>query len=119
MQAQWSGSTILCRLDTGADRTRFYEPFYRRFHVRIDSTARRGTRRIGGAGGISELPVRTLRSIRLSLGDTAAALDSVDVIPQSIAPASENYLDCNIGKDVLNEFSQYVLDFRDMAFLLR
>jgi hypothetical protein len=119
VRVRWSGSTLLCRLDTGAGTTRFYEPFYRRFQTRIDSTARRGTRRIGGAGGISEIPVRVLPSTRLSLGDTVATLDSVDVIPQSIAPTSENYLDCNIGKDILQQFSRYVLDFRDMTFLLR
>jgi hypothetical protein len=32
---------------------------------------------------------------------------------------ADNYLDCNIGRDVLGAFPSYVLNFRDMAFLLR
>jgi hypothetical protein len=75
---------------------------------------------MGSAGGIREMEVRILPSIRLSLGDTVATLDSVRVLPQSIpANASGNYLDCNIGRDVLDAFSRYVLNFRDMAFVLR
>ena len=111
---------LLCRLDTGAGMTEFYEPFYRRFQMWIDTTARRATRRMGSAGGIREMEVRILPSIRLSLADTVATLDSVRVLPRSIAVnSSSNYLDCNIGRDVLDAFSRYVLNFRDMAFLLR
>ena len=111
---------LLCRLDTGAGTTELYEPFYRRFQTWIDTAARRATRRMGSAGGIREKEVRILPSIRLSLGDTVATLDSVRVLPQSIsANASGNYLDCNIGRDVLDAFSRYVLNFRDMAFVLR
>ena len=33
--------------------------------------------------------------------------------------STENYLDCNIGHDVLDQFSRTIVDFRDMAFLLR
>jgi hypothetical protein len=111
---------LLCRLDTGAGKTDFYEPFYRRFQMWIDTTARRATRRMGSAGGIREMEVRVLPSIRLSLGDTVATLDSVPVLPHSIvANATENYLDCNIGRDVLGAFPRYVLNFRDMAFVLR
>ena len=111
---------LLCRLDTGAGTTEFYEPFYRRFQTWIDTTARHATRRMGSAGGIGEMEVRILPFIRLSLGDTVATLDSVPVLSQSIvANAADNYLGCNIGRDVLNAFSGYVLNFRDMAFVLR
>jgi hypothetical protein len=75
---------------------------------------------MGSVGGIREMKVRVLPSIRLSLGDTVARLDSLPVLLHSIvATASENYLDCNIGRDVLDAFSQYVLNFRDMAFVLQ
>ena len=120
VRVQWSGASLLCRMDTGAGTTTFYDPFYRRFRMQLDSTARLTMRRSGGAGGIREMPVRVLPAVCLSLGDTVAVLDSVDVLLQSIVPvASENYLDCNIGHDVLDKFSRYVLNFRDMAFLLR
>lgn len=120
VRVRWRNAPLLCRLDTGAGTTNFYEPFYRRFQMGIDSTTQRAIRRIGGAGGIQEMPVRVLSPVRLALGDTVATLDSADVVLRSIVPAaSENYLDCNIGRDILNTFSRYVLNFRDMAFLLR
>ena len=106
----------LCRLDTGAGTTGIYEPFYRRSpHVDryysatcLSSDGQR--RRHPGDGGPRPA------SIRLSPGDTVKTLDSVPVLPHSIvANASENYLDCNIGRDVLGAFPRYVLNFRDMA----
>ena len=115
----WNGSLLLCRLDTGADRTQFYEPFYRRFRTQVDEAAPLTTRRTGGAGGIRELPVRVMPDVRLALGDTVAVVDSIEVLVQSIVrDSAENYLDCNIGHDVLDAFPHYVLNFRDMAFLL-
>jgi hypothetical protein len=119
-RAVWEGAPLLCRLDTGAGRTQLYEPFFRRFRARVDSAAQRATRRVGGAGGTRDLSVRVLPNVRLHVGDTVAVLDSVDVLEQSIVRAEpENYLDCNLGHDVLDAFSGYILNFRDMAFLLR
>jgi hypothetical protein len=82
-RARWGDVQLLCMLDTGAGTTRLYEPFYRRFRERIDAAAKLTTRRMGGAGGVRELPVRVLPNVTLALGDS------------------------------------YVLNFRDMAFLLR
>jgi predicted aspartyl protease len=116
----WGNVPLLCRLDTGASRTQLYEPFYRRARAHVNAVARPTTRRMGGAGGERELAVRVLPDVRLAVGDTVATLDSADVLPQSIVrDASENYLDCNLGHDVLDAFRSYVLNFRDMAFVLR
>lgn len=118
--ARWGDERLLCRLDTGADNTQLYEPFYRRFWERLDATADLTIRRMGGAGGVRELPVRVLPRVELTLGDTVAVVDSVDVLTQSIVRSEvENYLDCNVGRDVLESFASYVLNLRDMAFLLR
>lgn len=119
-RAGWEGAPLLCRLDTGAGRTQFYEPFYRRFRARLDETTSPATRRTGGAGGVRELSVRVLLQVRLALGETIATLDSADIFTQSIVrDATQNYLDCNVGHDVLDAFPHYTINFRDMAFLLR
>lgn len=120
VRVHWSDAPLLCRLDTGADRTEFYEPFYRRYRRWIDRVARPATRHMGGAGGVSAVPVRVIPTMRLALGDTVAVLDSVDVLPNSIVRTpDENFLDCNIGHDVFDQFAHYVLNFHDMAFLLQ
>lgn len=119
-QVGWNGDTLVCSLDTGADGTEFYERFYRANRPLIDSTSTPSVRRFGGAGGIQTTPVRVLRHVRLALGDTIATLDSASVLTHRIARnASEDYRDCNLGHDVFDSFGEYVIDFRDMAFVLR
>lgn len=117
---QWEGRPLLCRLDTGAGHTQVYERFYRRFREAIDAASDTGTRQFGGAGGIVKTPVRIARDARLVAGDTAATLKALDVLIHSIArDESEDYLDCNLGHDVFDQFDEMIVNFRDMAWLLR
>jgi Aspartyl protease len=119
-RASWDGDTLLCRVDTGADATQLYEPFYRRRRVRIDGLSQARTVRFGGAGGIREIPARRVRSVSLAVGDTTVGLDAVDVLTRSVVSNERaNYLDCNLGHDVFDRFSAFVVSFRHMAFLLQ
>jgi len=117
---RWEGETLLCRLDTGAGQTQFYEPFYRRFRAQVDASSVSLVRKKGGAGGVQETPVRVLADMRLALGDTVVVSRQLDVVLQPLVPnAEDNYLDCNIGRDLLGAYSELVLNFREMAFILR
>jgi hypothetical protein len=117
---QWQRRPLLCRLDTGAGRTQVYEPFYRRYRAAIDSGSDTATRTMGSAGGVQPTPVRVVPNARLAVGDTAATLPTLDVLVNSIArDESSNYLDCNLGHDVFDQFGETIVNFRDMAFLLR
>jgi len=116
---RWQGSKLLCRLDTGAGHTQMYERFYGKFRTAIDAGSTSAMRNVGGAGGIRETPVRVLKKPRFLVGDTSIVMDSVDVLPNSIvSDPADNYLDCNIGHDILDSFSGFILNFRDMAFVL-
>lgn len=118
--AHWEGRPMLCRLDTGAGRTQVYEPFYSRFRAALDAVSDTATRKMGGAGGIVLTPVRVVPNARLVTGDTVATLKTVDVLVNSIArDETENYLDCNLGHDVFDQFDEMIVNFRDMAYLLR
>jgi hypothetical protein len=116
----WEGEALICQLDTGADDTVFYEPFLRRFRSVLEESGTQTTRRITGVGGGRELPVLELPRMVLRAGDTTATIHSVDVITTRITRTEgQNYLDCNIGRDVLDQFTEYIINFRDMSFLLR
>lgn len=111
---------LLCRLDTGAQRTQLYDRFYRRFLDLLDSTTSPETRKTGGVGGVRELTVRVLRRVHFVLGDTTIVLDSADVLTRPIArDGSADYLDCNLGHDVLDAFAGYIINLRAMEFVLR
>jgi len=117
---QWEGERLLCRLDTGAGSSQLYEPAYRRLADRIDARSRAATRRMGGVGGVRPLPARVLGVTSFEACDAAVTLDSLDVLVQSIAPnEDENVLDGNLGHDIFDRFDSLIIDFRDMAVLLR
>jgi len=119
-QVKWRASTLVCSLDTGADETEFYSRFYDAHRRFIDSVSRPSVRKFGGAGGIQTTPIRVVPWLTFALGDTTARLDSAAVLTRSIArDARDNYRDCNVGHDVFDAFSSLILNFRDMAFVLR
>lgn len=116
----WRGDTLVCKLDSGADRTQFYEPFLRRHRAQVERTGRLGSIKFAGAGGTQKYPAYWLRDVRLAVGDTSIVIDSTSVLTRSIVQHEEDdYADCNLGHDVLDALHGYVIDFRDMAFLLR
>ena len=117
---KWEGRPLLCRLDTGAGSSEVYDRFYRKYRPLIDSTTTTAQRRIGGAGGIQLLPVRVAPRAQLAVGDTTVTLTSLDVVTISLVrDEKENYLDCNLGHDVFDQFAELVVNFRDMAVLLQ
>jgi hypothetical protein len=64
--------------------------------------------------------VRVLADMRHALGDTVVVAKQLDVVLQPLSQhVEENYLDCNIGRDLLGPYSELVLNFREMVFILR
>jgi hypothetical protein len=117
---EWRGDTLVCRLDTGANKTDIYEPFYRRYRGWVDSAGRADSTTSGGVGGLRTLPVRALTDLVIGVGDTIHRLAEVPVITRSItAREADNYLYCNLGHDVFDAFAEYVINFREMSFVLR
>lgn len=115
---RYNREDLLCRLDTGAGDTVFYEPFYRRFQDRVRSRGKAVTAKVGGVGGFQEIPAYRLHTMVLNLAAAGVTLEQVDVYTQSIRPPEENYLFCNVGLDALVKFRAYSINFRDMALIL-
>jgi len=111
------GDTLACHLDTGSGTTVLLEPYYRQRRDRIDAAGRRDTATMGGAGGIRRLPVVRLPVGWLEVAGARARLDTVKVYTRLLRPGSRD--ECLLGRDVLGQFGEYVLDFRDMALVLR
>jgi hypothetical protein len=119
-RVEWNGAPQLCRVDTGASHTEFYEPFYRANATVVRRDGLADSTRTGGVGGIRTLPVRVLRDMRLGVGDTSVVLPRAVVHVQSLVRnPDDNYLFCNLGHDVFDAFAEYVFNFTEMTFLLR
>jgi len=120
VRVRWEGEELVCGLDTGANRTAFYERFYRDRRARIDSAGIPDTARVGGAGGVREIPVRRLEDVTLAIGRESVTLPTVDVYLRDLRRGpGEDARDCNVGQDVLRRFGGYALNFRSMSFVLR
>lgn len=77
-------------------------------------------RKRGGAEGVQDTPVLVLADMRYAPGDTVVIAKQLDVVLQPLVPnVEENYLDCNLGRDLLGTYAEIVLSFREMAFILR
>lgn len=109
--------TLACHLDTGSGITVLFEPFYRSHRKWADSVGRPDTVRVGGAGGIRRLPVVRIPATSLEVAGSAARVDSLDIYTSVLRPGSRD--ECLVGRDVLGQFGEYVLDFTDMALVLR
>ena len=118
VQIRYGKQDLLCRLDTGARRTVFYEPFFRRFQKRVESSGHSITAKAAGVGGMQEIPAFRLPKIALTVASAGVTLRRVEVYTQAIRPPGENYLDCNLGLDAFARFRSYTLSFREMAMVL-
>ena len=119
VQVRYGKDDLLCRLDTGANRTVFYEPFFRQYQERIESAGHRITAKAGGVGGIQEIPAYRLPKMALTIAAAGVNLRRVEVYTQSIRDLEENYLHCNVGLDAFARFQSYTINFRDMALVLK
>ena len=118
VQVRYGRDELVCRLDTGANKTVFYEPFYRRYRERLDSFGKRVTVTTGGVGGFQDLPALQIPRLSMTLAAAGTDLREVDIYTSPIREPEDNYLFCNVGLDALQGFSAYVINFRDMALVL-
>lgn len=109
---------LVCRLDTGASETVFYEPFYQKYRSRVEETGAKSSHLTAGAGGVRVIPAFTMPQIAIEAGGQVLTICDRPVYTESIADEKDNYLFCNLGFDVLSRLPEYTIDFRSMSFRL-
>jgi len=116
----FQGEDLVCRLDTGADNTVFYESFYNRHPELFTDPTRRHLLKLGGVSGARDIPAYKLPSLEIELAGRTVHLTGPDVIQESIARNPEdNYLACNVGLDALREFGSYTIDLKALRLDLQ
>jgi hypothetical protein len=110
--------SLIAMLDSGANKTLFYEPFFRRYRSSIEAMGQPDTVTAGGAGGLRKIPAYLFPNVSIFLGDTLVTIERAHVLTEAIRSPDGNYLFCNIGQDVLYSFEGYSINFRSMSFVL-
>ena len=115
-QVSVGGHRLLCRLDTGADHTVFYEPYYELYKSDVDKTGTAEVARTGGAGGIRTFKSYVLPEVSITLAGKRISLSRVTVYTESVIP--QDYLMCNLGQDALKSFKSYTINLQSMSLTL-
>jgi predicted aspartyl protease len=118
LRVHFEGEPLVCRFDTGAGETTFYEPFFRRRRGWVQERGAEQLAKTGGVGGMREIHAYLLPRLVLEVAGERISLSDVDVYTESIVEEDENYLDCNVGQDLLEPFSSYTINFRHMSLVL-
>ena len=114
-RVSYRGHDLICRLDTGAERSVFYEPFYR---LLGDVPSRRRSLRIGGATGMLAFDTRDVGPLDISIAGRKITLAHAAVLTAPISGASNAGLACGIGRDALRGLSYYAVDLKRMTLML-
>jgi hypothetical protein len=114
---QYGSDSLICRLDTGAEATDFFEPFYQRYRSSIEALGKLQISKPTGAGGSQEVSAYVLPRMSLRVAGAEVDLEDVTIYTETIGKDRE-HLFCNLGLDVLDQFGGYTINFRDMALVI-
>lgn len=117
LRVSYRGQDMLCRLDTGAERSIFYEPFYRRFRDTIAPTGNRPVR-IGGATGTRSFDTRDAGPLDIAIAGRAIRLGRATVLTEPVKGSTNASLACQIGRDALARLPHYTIDLERMRLTL-
>lgn len=98
-------------MDTGADKTMLYTPYYLDNKASIDSAYTKTTARFGGAAGGMECEAYEI-DVTLRVLDKTAALTKVSLITDNSKLKRKTY--GNIGQDLISQFDKMTLNFNKM-----
>ena len=116
-QVNVGGHRLLCRLDTGADRTVFYEPYYELYKSEVEKAGTAQVAHTGGVGGVRTFKSYALPQVSLTLAGKKITLSKVTVYTESVIP--QDYIMCNLGRDALKGFKSYTINLQSMSLSLQ
>lgn len=114
---KYKGDQLIGRFDTGANKTVLYQPFFQKYFASSVRPNSIDTVESGGIGGMVKFPVYPLENISLNIADTEIKLENI--YAHTTTFSSEYYLYANIGLDALDGFDEYILNFEDMALIVK
>ncbi|HLV62153.1 retropepsin-like aspartic protease [Galbibacter sp.] len=113
----YKGDELRFSFDTGAQQTALFSSFFKKYNQEIKSKYKKVTLKTGGAGGHSQMKGYVINNFKLSIGDSQATLDSVQLYPDKIGNVDR--MDGNLGQDFIQQFDTMVISFKYTSLLFR
>lgn len=104
LEVSHRGKDLLCRLDTGAERTLFFAPFTGEGRLR--------SMQIGGAAGTRKFDASGAGTLAISIAGREMSLPRAAVLTIPNAPA------CALGRDALARFAFHAIDLKALTLTL-
>ncbi|HEX4860730.1 MAG TPA: retropepsin-like aspartic protease [Rhizomicrobium sp.] len=117
LRVSYRGQEVLCRLDTGSDRSVFYAPFYQRFRDTLGA-GRNRSERIGSATGMRSFHAQQIGAMQISIGGRAVTLGRATVLSEPIGATTNTALACDLGRDAFAGLAYYAIDLKRMTLTL-
>ncbi len=117
IQVKMDKKPLLLSFDSGADKTMFYQRFYKLVKDDKNYELTPGKSTIGGAGGSKTIDIMVSKHLELEVGGQKVALEKNDVLPDNMMDKKDS-LYGNLGQDVLKSRRKYILNLKDMYFEL-
>lgn len=116
LEVREDSTSLPFTFDTGANSTALYPGYFEFRKERILETGTPDSLRFGGAGGVVKAPVYYI-PFSGKIGESPFLLDSAAVHIEDVRDYPGIY--GNLGQDVLSQFDTLLLDFKEMAFIIK
>lgn len=108
---KYQKDTLSFGFDTGARTTSLYVPFYKKYQEAIDENYTPQTFKSGSAGGVVEFDGFLIDSLALSIGDSSASLENIQLHKNDITTDVSNFYG-NLGQDFIKQFDEMIISFK-------
>ena len=103
-------------LDTGAETTSLFYPFYKKYKIDIDENNEKEKFGVGSAGGTQVYEGYKINDINLKIADSSAVLNKIEVHIEKIKQDKVE-LYGNIGQDYITQFNKMILSFEHSSIV--
>lgn len=116
IRATRNGKEVVMHLDTGAGHTMLYPPFLAAFPELLAQSTPDSVH-FSGVGGTRNLAAHKISGGLITIGGANVSLAGLRAMSDSVNAASTTYA-ANLGRDVLQRFESFTLDFNSMTATL-
>ncbi len=106
------------QLDTGAQITLLYQPFYEKYKTEIDANNEKTKFGAGGAGGTLVYEGYMVNNIKLKIADEEAILNGLRLNIEKIGNKGVE-LYGNLGQDYISQFNKMILSFEHSSIVFQ